>query len=232
MQITNEHVYAIEESIVASGLPMETGIHDPLKFICEVGELLGWDWIAGAEDETAKHIKRAQKLGQVEIGKGDDNYLKGIIVQMNVTAPQYFWPQLQRYHFNDIVSSQSKMHRIVEFNIDEMCNKFVARNVIESLNNYISLYNNFDKDGLNLPIKLRDGSEIPYTKENLFKIIISNCPMGLEVTARVTTNYQQLKTQYFQRRNHRLDEWSQVFCTWVEGLPKFRQLILGEGVGQ
>jgi hypothetical protein len=39
----------------------------------------------------------------------------------------------------------------------------------------------------------------------------------------MTTNYQQLKTIYQQRRNHRLPEW-QVFCDWVETLPLFMEL--------
>ena len=41
------------------------------------------------------------------------------------------------------------------------------------------------------------------------------------------TNYQQLKTIYKQRRNHRLTEW-QEFCDWIETLPMFKELVLDE----
>jgi hypothetical protein len=40
----------------------------------------------------------------------------------------------------------------------------------------------------------------------------------------MTTNYQQLKTMYFQRKNHKLEEWH-VFCDWALGLPLFEDLI-------
>jgi hypothetical protein len=54
-----------------------------------------------------------------------------------------------------------------------------------------------------------------------------SCPMGIELTARITTNYLQLKTQYQQRKNHKLGEWRQ-YCQWVETLPYAAQLITGE----
>jgi hypothetical protein len=43
----------------------------------------------------------------------------------------------------------------------------------------------------------------------------------------MTTNYQQLKTIYQQRRNHRLPEW-QTFCDWCETLPSFLYLTQQE----
>ena len=43
-------------------------------------------------------------------------------------------------------------------------------------------------------------------------------PSGMELTARMTTNYRQLKTIYRQRKDHRLPEWRE-FCRWLETLP-------------
>ena len=51
-------------------------------------------------------------------------------------------------------------------------------------------------------------------------------PMGLELTARMTTNYLQLKTIYLQRRNHKSKEW-RYFCNWIEELP-MSFLIIGK----
>jgi len=48
----------------------------------------------------------------------------------------------------------------------------------------------------------------------------------LELTARMTTNYRQLKTIYAQRRNHLLPDW-QMFCDWIETLP-YSELITGK----
>ena len=59
----------------------------------------------------------------------------------------------------------------------------------------------------------------------MFQQIISNCPMGLELTARITDNYLQLKSKYIQRRHHKLEEW-QYYCDWIETLPMAEKLII------
>ena len=55
------------------------------------------------------------------------------------------------------------------------------------------------------------------TEENK-KRLLYNAPLGTEFTARMTTNYRQLRTMYHQRRDHELDDW-QIFCDRVETLP-------------
>ena len=50
-------------------------------------------------------------------------------------------------------------------------------------------------------------------------------PCGFILTARITTNYLQLKTIYAQRKNHTLPEW-RLFCKWIEQLP-YSNLITG-----
>jgi hypothetical protein len=52
-------------------------------------------------------------------------------------------------------------------------------------------------------------------------------PVGFELTARMTTNYRELKTIYAQRRTHRLEDW-QVFCDFIETLPYAKELIINE----
>ncbi len=47
-------------------------------------------------------------------------------------------------------------------------------------------------------------------------------------TRTVTMSYANLRTMYFQRRNHKLTEWSEDFCNWVETLPYSKELIMLE----
>ena len=91
LQIKNIEVYGLEESIKRSGFPMKTG--EPSTQTNKLGD-----------------YDRARKLAYARVGSGHNTALKGIIVQFDLKYPQYFTPQLQRYHFVDIVSSQSKMH--------------------------------------------------------------------------------------------------------------------------
>jgi hypothetical protein len=57
---------------------------------------------------------------------------------------------------------------------------------------------------------------------------ISDCPMGLELFMRVSTNYKQLQTIYFQRKHHRLREDWGAFIEFIEKLPYAKELIIGE----
>jgi hypothetical protein len=129
--------------------------------------------------------------------------LCGIVVQFDLTFTVKAWTEAQRYHFFDIVSSQSTMHRITKFNLDEAYIEYVDPRIIEIMKEKVAEYN-----------QLTDEQE---KKKKYLEILYSN-PCGMRLTARITTNYRQLKTMYAQRRNHRLPEW-QEFCDWVEKLP-------------
>lgn len=206
LKIFNTKVYGLEESLIASGYPMKA---------CEIPEM---------DNELIldeKDYARGERLGSVPTGTGHDSFLKGIIVQFDVRYPNYWTPQFQRYHFADIVSSTSKMHRITKMDIKECCNKYVDDVVIEMLNVWIDAYNGFPKDSDTVEVygKL-------WTKYEVYMKIISNCPMGLEQTMRVTTSYLQLKTIYLQRRHHKLKEDWGAFCDWCLTLPHFEEFCL------
>ena len=65
------------------------------------------------------------------------------------------------------------------------------------------------------------------TYEN-FMLLVSNCPQGIELFMRVSTNYLQIRTLYNQRKNHTLKEDWGAFCHWIETLPYAKELIIGE----
>ena len=122
--------------------------------------------------------------------------------------------ELERYHFIDFVSSQSTMYRITKFNLDEAYIGYVDPRMIEIMKEKVAEYNSLED------------TTTEEAKKKYLEILYSN-PCGMYLTARMTTNYQQLKTIYQQRRNHRLPEW-QTFCDWVETLPSFMYLTQQE----
>lgn len=152
-------------------------------------------------------------------GEGHDNALKGIIVQFDLAASQNFWQQFQRYHFADIVSSQSKMHKITKFSLKEQCNRYVDPRIIDIVQAKIDEYNRL------AVLDMSSGKDTNRKKmmDELYLEILYNIPCGFELTAGITTNYQQLKTMYKQRRHHRLPEW-QMVCDAIEQLPRFMEL--------
>ena len=191
-KINNVKVYGMEESIIASGYPMSI---EP----CEDMD---------NHELTEGDKKRSKVLGNAKAGSGHDCYLKGIIVQFDLTYSQVAWQQLQRYHFIDFISSMSKMHRIHKVDLKKQCNQYVDDRVINVVNEYLEAYKN--------------AADKKEAKELWLKAVY-NIPCGLELTARLTTNYLQLKTMYLQRRHHKLPEW-QEFCDWCLTLPHFAEM--------
>ena len=182
--VSNVNVYGLSESVKASKYPMATD----LMFI------------------NSAVTPTVSKLAGVPTGTGHDNFIRGIIVQFDLTFTNKAWVEAERYTFFNIVSSQSTMHRITKFDLDKAYIEHVHPQSIELMKRLIKEYND-------------EPSEKKY-----LQILYTN-PAGFKLTARISTNYQQLKTIYFQRRNHRLPEW-QEFCDWVETLPYFQDWIL------
>jgi len=155
---------------------------------------------------TAELTPGIKALAQSNLGEGHDQFMSGIIVQFDLKASNKFWVEAERYTWFTHVSSQSTMHRIAKFDLDKSYNEYVDPRMVEIMKDLVSAY-----------------TENP-TAENYLKIIYSN-PAGFELSARMTTNYRQLKTIYRQRKAHRLKEWND-FCKWIETLPK-SELITG-----
>jgi hypothetical protein len=205
--ISNVKVYGFDESITASKYPMSVDI------------------TTLSSDIT----KRTVGLASCDMGEGHDNFLNGIVVQFDLTYTVKAWTEAERYHFFDFVSSQSTMHRITKFDLDKAYIEYVDPRIIEIMKEKVAEYNRIEfewKNGLtpqSVEIQQAHAEEM---KRRYLEILYSN-PCGFKLTARMTTNYRQLKTMYYQRKTHRLPEWI-AFCKWVESLPRFKELILKE----
>lgn len=151
-----------------------------------------------------------RNLGSCEAGSGHDQFLTGIIVQFDLTFSVKAWTEAERYHFFDFVSSQSTMHCITKFDLDKAYNEYVDPRIVEIMKEKVD---DFNKE-----------AEYVMRQRKYLEILYSN-PCGFRLTARMTTNYRQLKTIYYQRKNHRLPEWRE-FCGFVETLPNFKELVL------
>lgn len=156
--------------------------------------------------------KTATSLAQSGKGEGHDQFLTGITVSFDVTFSLKAWTEAERYRFLYFVSSQSTMHRISRFDIDTQCNKYVDKCILRR-------FNEIKQDYLDEP-------EDSPNKAEKYLTLLYNIPTGFMLTARLTTNYRQLKTIYAQRKNHRLPEWRE-FCRWIETLPH-SELIVGK----
>lgn len=213
-KIENTSVYGLTKSIIASGNAMRTEMDYNSAHIFEVLTKIDKD---GAFGEYYPHLKRACNLGNTGPGEGHDNFLNGIIVQFDLYAPLYMWKQLQRYHFLDFISSQSTMHKLPKFNIKEQCVSDVDEIILERYQYLLDKYNNPEtEDTDRYLIKV---------EQALWRTLVASLPCGFVLGATMTTNYRQLKTIYYQRKNHKLKEWK-AFCDWCKELPYFKELCL------
>lgn len=179
--VNNFSVFGIEQTFRASKFPMAVD----------------------TEKLNGEFTKTVEKLGRSGKGEGHDNFLCGIVVQFDLTFSVKAWTEAERYHFFDIVSSQSTMHRITKFDLDKAYIGYVDERMIAIMKEKVRQYN-----------LLEDGED---KAQKYLEILYSN-PCGMKLTARITTNYRQLKTIYAQRKTHRLPEW-RAFCDWIEKLP-------------
>ena len=202
--INNVNVYGLGESVIASKYPMSVNI-------------------SSLNSEITPTVKKMAQCGK---GTGHDNFLNGIIVQFDLSFTNKAWVEAERYHFLDFVSSQSTMHCITKFDLDKAYIKYVDQRIIDIMKNKVDTYN---KLMLNIKEAKEKGQPTTnmqeYAKIMYLEILYSN-PCGFILTARMTTNYRQLKTIYTQRKNHRLPEWRE-FCKWIETLPYAKELITG-----
>ena len=198
LKLENTEVYGLERAIIASGLSFRSAPKIDLT-----------------RDINDKDWKRGKALGSAESGQGHDGYLKGIVVQVDVTYPQYWTKQAQRYHFFEICMSSSAMHMLCknaalpfeEFR--KQYNEYVDDDIIKRVQEYAKQFNECTDEK---------------KKYELFMKMQSNNPLGYELTMSVTTNYLQLKTMYNQRKHHRLKEDWGAFCDWCDSLPHFNEL--------
>lgn len=201
--ITNIKIYDLPETLVASGYAMIEGYSEE-AVKGEVAQIL----LDHMDDNLTenRHYKRAMKLTKAPLNSGHVSWAKGVVVSMDITFTNKAWIELQRYHFIDIITSMSTMHRINKFELEEAFNEYTDPIIIHHLK-YLQ----------------KDYNENP-TKENYLKLLYST-PSGLQMTGRVTTNYLQLMNIYQQRRTHRLPEWRYFCQQLLEELPLFYELL-------
>ena len=211
--VSNVDIYDLEKSILASGYPMRTIIPN--------------------RDITEKDLARCKNLvNATKTGNGAHaQFMTGIRVNFDLTFSNKAWVEAERYRFLEFVSSQSTMHRITKFDLDNQYNEYVDPRIIEIMKSKVQEYNkvmelrdSYDKDDQhNISPQLREDLT-EWLKNAYLEILYSN-PAGFTLTARMTTNYRCLRNIYKQRKDHRLPEWRE-FCKWIETLPYAEEFLI------
>ena len=152
----------------------------------------------------------------IKAGTEHRKFLRMIHVQMDVTAPLYWWKEADTYKVGTTANSCSTMHKIQakEFTVDDFSTEHLyddeyelLKKVIEALNGDRELY-------------------LESLKKNDWWQMIQLLPSSYNQTRNVMLNYEVLANIYKSRKDHKLDEWRD-FCKWIKSLP-YSELIIGE----
>lgn len=167
---------------------------------------------------TSEVTKTTLSLANSKAGSGHDQFMTGIIVQFDLTFSNKAWVEAERYKFLNFISSQSTMHRITKFDLDQAYLPYVDKRIVEIMKEKVKAYNELQAQMTSFKNEGKDASEMMNTLNEMYLEILYSNPAGFRLTAKMTTNYRALKTIYNQRKDHRLPEW-RAFCEWVKTLP-------------
>ena len=159
------------------------------------------------------YIRRGMLLGGVKNGTGHDCMFKGVQFNMIIQFPLFWLKEYQRYHFTDIISSQSTMHKMTEFDLDLVYDDRVDPIVKERMKVLVEEYKNTTN---------------AVDKRQIWETIIATNPSGFQLVQGITMNYLQVKSMVLQRRHHKLQQEWGVFCKHLEDLPFYKLFLEGE----
>ena len=187
-------------------------------------------WCIGKND-----LELAQKL--VLAGSEHAKFMRQIFVSVDITAPIFWWKEMDTYKVGTTANSTSTMHKLVSKRITTDDFEFTNKDlIIETLNNEWVIDDKTIKitkddwvyaDYIESIVDMCEDLRRKYieTKDRRYwRALIEMLPQSYLQTRTWTANYAILRNIYFQRQNHKLKEWHK-FCEWIETLPYARELI-------
>lgn len=228
MKFENTKIMNFEGATRGTRNPLESWARSDSKYD-ENGE-----YIVGPND-----LGLMQRLLKASIAQGNSHskFMRQILVCVDITAPLYWWKETDQYRVGVTTNSESTMHRLAKTPITLDC--FETDDYDPDLSLAYDMEADEYDDGLDdISVYVED---MIMVMENLrkaylatddkryWKELIRLLPEGWLQKRTTTLNYQVLRQMYFDRRYHRLTEWSKSFVEWVKTLPYAEELIMYEG---
>lgn len=222
MKFENDGVYNFENAIRGMRLPMNSGDKSDTKYqyaygVCHTVKL-------GEND-----LGLMQKL--IKAGSPHDKFMRQIFVSVDITAPLYWWKEMDQYKVATTTNSQSTMHKLATTSITKECfemDDFERVKVFDK-----EPYNPDDytdeiwESVIDVCETLRK-RYIETKNKKYWKELIRILPESWLQTRTWTADYKVLHDIVHQRAGHKLSEW-QSFIDWVDTLPYADELIFYKG---
>ena len=152
-------------------------------------------------------------------GSSHRKYARQIYVGMDITTNHTVWSQLDTYKVGTVRNSGSKMHRIhvKSFEPDD----FSHEGISEVGGRTVEVFNIVLEELERLRILFNETHEKKY-----WRAMIDLLPMGYNLRATVTLNYENIFNIISQRAGHKMFEWDCLIGEFNK-LPYVKQ-IMGE----
>jgi len=150
-------------------------------------------------------------------GESHRKWMRQVFVSMDITAPLFWWKEMDQYRIGCTTNSTSTMHKLASTPITINC--FETDDMVDDITfNGCTPVSVVWEDLINACEALRqrynETKDIHYWKE-----LIRLLPESWLQTRTWTGNYEILRNIYHQRKNHRLTEWHTFLDTIVKKLP-------------
>lgn len=145
----------------------------------------------------------------------DGKFLRMIHVTADIKAPLYWWKEMDQYKVATTTDSESTMHTIEKYPFDISMFSIdtdpagMGKGPEEEHWKYVIRYLNYCRDHY-IDSNKKD--------KRMWRMLIQALPESYIQTRTWDGDYQTLRNIYFQRKDHKLEEWHQ-FCDWIESLP-------------
>ena len=170
----------------------------------------------------------AQRL--INAGPEHAKFMRQIFVSVDITAPRYWWPEMDQYKIGTTTNSTSTMHKLIsepitgaKFKWDKGNNLVVSQQKITHGGESELVFDDYIDEVIDMCETLRK-KYIETKDKRYWRALIQILPQSWLQTRTWTANYAILRNIYFQRKNHKLIEWHQ-FCNWIKNLPYGKELI-------
>ena len=203
----------------------------------------GWGFVPSQTCPTCDRYECGYIIGENDLklmkslskaGNDHAKFLRMINVTVDITAPLYWWKEFDTYKVGTVANSCSTMHKIheKEFTIDDFSHEhlIVSDNVnhidmVAWLQEQIDVLNEWRRTFLD--VKNSDVSS--ESAKRYWWQMIQLLPSSYNQKRTVQLNYQVLKSMYFARKDHKLDEWH-ILCDWMLNLPYFKEVCVDTNI--
>lgn len=157
-----------------------------------------------------KDLALMKKL--IKAGSDHRKFMRQIFVCVDITAPLYWWKEMDQYRVAVVSNSCSTMHKIhsqkiteEDFSIDEGMLGYFVDTIVECE-------------------RLRE-KYLETKDKKYWRALIQLLPSSYNQRRTITLTYENIYNMRKARRNHKLDEWRVGFMDWSDHLPYAAELF-------